>query len=224
MIAAMVGIDQRTTMDMDTTLRGLPLTESSILEAIREICAMQLDDETTLAVDYIEPIREDDEYGGFRVAILATFESIITPLKLDITTGDKITPDAVRFTLHSIFNEKGIEVWAYNAETILAEKVETILRRSVLNTRPRDFYDVYLIMHTLPDAVNRQTFDNALAATCEKRRSSEILKERLRILQSIQSDSVMRQRWERYRKEYYYASMVSFDSVIALLKQLTSLK
>ena len=107
-----------------------------------DICAIQLDDEVTLVFDHIDPIRDDDEYGGYRVAIIAKYESINTPLKIDITTGDIITPDAIRYKFHSSFDDKIIKIWAYNIETILAERVETILRRSVLNTRLRDFYDV----------------------------------------------------------------------------------
>jgi len=112
---------------MDATLRGYPLTEKAIQAALSEICAIPLGDEVILALDHIAPIREDDEYGGFRVAIIARYESINTPLKIDITTGDIITPDAIRYAFHSSFENKNIEVWAYNVETILAEKVETIL-------------------------------------------------------------------------------------------------
>ncbi len=156
LIASMVGINNRTTMDMDATLRGYPLSEESIRAALLDICAIQLDDEVTLVLDHIEPIREDDEYGGFRVAIIAKYESINTPLKIDVTAGDIITPDAIRYVYRSNFEDKMIEVWAYNIETILAEKVETILRRSVLNTRPRDFYDVYVIMKTQQHVFNKK--------------------------------------------------------------------
>jgi predicted nucleotidyltransferase component of viral defense system len=126
LIASLVGINSRTTMDMDATLRGYPLTEKAIQAALSEICAIPLGDEVILELDHIAPIREDDEYGGFRVAIIAKYESINTPLKIDITTGDIITPDAIRYAFHSNFENKNIEVWAYNVETILAEKVETI--------------------------------------------------------------------------------------------------
>lgn len=122
LIASMVGINSRTTMDMDVTLRGYPLTEKTIYAALSEICAIPLGDEVILELDHIAPIREDDEYGGFRVAIIAKYESINTPLKIDITTGDIITPDAIRYAFRSNFENKNIEVWAYNVETILAEK------------------------------------------------------------------------------------------------------
>jgi predicted nucleotidyltransferase component of viral defense system len=171
-------------------------------------------------LDHIESIREDDEYGGFRVAILAKFESINTPLKIDITTGDIITPGAIRYAFRSHFEDKLIEVWAYNVETILAEKVETILRRSVLNTRPRDFYDVYILMKTQPYAVDKQIFATALKATSDKRMSLTALQDKGKILLTIQSDPIMRQRWERYCKENFYANGINFDEVIGILMEI----
>jgi predicted nucleotidyltransferase component of viral defense system len=217
LIAYMVGIGNRTTMDMDATLQGYPLSDETLRESLSEICAIQLDDEVTLDLDHIVPIREDDEYGGYRVAIIARYESINTPLKIDITTGDIITPNAIRYTFHSNFENKLIEVWAYNIETILAEKVETILRRSVLNTRPRDFYDVYIIMKTLHQAINKKILISALNATARKRGSLLAVQDKEQILRTIQSDTTMRQRWDRYCKENYYAKGIEFDEVIGVL-------
>lgn len=222
LIASMVGINSRTTMDMDATLRGYPLTEKAIQEALSEICAIPLGDEVSLELDHITPIREDDDYGGFRVAIIAKYESINTPLKIDITTGDIITPDAIRYAFQSNFENKKIEVWAYNIETILAEKVETILRRSLLNTRPRDYYDVYIIMKTQRRAINTNLFRTALNATAQKRTSLAALRDQDIILQSIQTDTIMRQRWERYCKENYYANGIEFDDAIGVLKELVN--
>jgi predicted nucleotidyltransferase component of viral defense system len=217
LIASMVGINNRTTMDMDATLRGYPLSEETIREVFSEICAIPLEDEVILTLDHILPIREEDEYGGYRVAIVARYESINTPLKIDITTGDVITPDAIRYAFHSNFEDKLIQVWAYNIETILAEKVETILRRSVLNTRPRDFYDVYIIAKTKRKAIKKKVFITALNATSEKRGSLSTLQDKETILRTIQSDTIMRQRWERYSKENYYATGIAFDDVIGVL-------
>jgi len=222
LIASLVGISSRTTMDMDATLRGYPLSEETIREALSDICAIQLDDEVTLVFDHVVPIREDDEYGGYRVALIAKFESINTPLKIDITTGDIITPGAIRYAFHSNFEDKKIEVWAYNVETILAEKVETILRRSVLNTRPRDFYDVYIIMKTQRDAINKKIFMTALNATSNKRMSLATLKDQDKILLAIQADPTMRQRWEQYCKENYYANGIGFDEVMEILMEIAN--
>jgi len=222
LIASLVGISSRTTMDMDATLRGYPLSEDAIRLAFTEICAIQLDDEVGFELDHIAPIREDDEYGGYRVAIIARYESINTPLKIDITTGDIITPSAVCYTFQSNFENKVIEVWAYTIETILAEKVETILRRSVLNTRPRDFYDVYIIMKTQRQAINQDVLVTALHATFEKRMSLAVMQSKDEIFRNIQSDSIMRQRWERYCKENYYANGIEFDQVIDVLLEIVN--
>jgi predicted nucleotidyltransferase component of viral defense system len=222
LIASMVGISNRTTMDMDATLRGYPLSEERIREAFSEICTIQLEDEVTLTLDHILPIREEDEYGGYRVAIVARYESVNTPLKIDITTGDVITPRAVRYEFHSILSNKRIKVWAYNLETILAEKVETILRRSVLNTRPRDFYDVYIIVKTKRQEIKMKTLIAALKATSERRGSLQALQGKDRILATIQSDPIMRQRWERYCKENFYAEGIEFDDAIGAMIELLS--
>ena len=222
LIASMVGISSRTTMDLDATLRGYPLSESTIQEAFLAICAIQLDDEVTFTLDHIDPIRDDDEYGGYRVAVISKFESINTPLKIDITTGDIITPEAVRYAFHSSFEDKVMDVWAYNTETILAEKVETILRRSVLNTRPRDFYDVYIILKTQGPAIDLDVFITALKATSEKRGSLAAIQEKESILTTIQLDSTMRQRWERYSKDNFYANGITFDEVLQVIRNITN--
>lgn len=217
LIASIVGINSRTTMDMDANLRGFPLSEETITKALLDICAIQLNDDVILSLGHIIPIREDDEYGGFRASIIAEYETIKTPLKIDITTGDIITPEAIRYAFHSIFNDRMIEVWAYNIETILAEKVETILRRGVLNTRPRDFYDVYIILKTQKHLIDIATFKKALIATMGKRMSLMMLDDKNKILLDLQSDAIMRQRWDRYCKEYYYANGIGFDEVIEVL-------
>ncbi len=163
------------------------------------------------------PIRQNDEYGGFRAALIAKFKSINIPLKIDITTGDVITPEAICYSFPSVFEEKQIEVWAYNLETILAEKVKTILRRSVLNTRPRDFYDFYILMKTHGQAIHPDVFQSALSATVERGLSQEALQNGNAILHAIQEDAVMRSRWNRYCQEYYYANEILFDEVINIL-------
>jgi predicted nucleotidyltransferase component of viral defense system len=217
LIASMVGIHSRTTMDMDATLRGFALNEASIREAFSEISAITLEDEVTLRLDHIAPIREDDEYGGFRIAMIASYESIQTPLKIDLTAGDVITPEAVRYCFPLHFDDRQIEIWAYPIETILAEKVETILRRSVLNTRPRDYYDVYILTSTYRNEIHQGTFHRALHATAAKRESLPMLIAAVTILENIQQDEVMRQRWERYCKENAYAQGIPFDEVLRVL-------
>lgn len=220
LIASMIGIGSRTTMDMDGTIQGYPLLGEAIQSVFTEICSISLNDDVTLTLNSITPIRDEDEYGGYRLMIIAGYEGINTPLKVDITTGDIITPEAVRYTFHSSFEDKRIEIWAYNVETILAEKVETILRRSVLNTRPRDFYDVYILMKTHQRRVDKELFIAALNATARKRASLTALQDQRIILQAIQSDSLMRQRWDLYCKGNFYANNIEFDEVIKSLDEI----
>ena len=142
LVAAIVGLDNRATMDLDTTLKNLPLTPEAIRSALEQVSAVPFDDGVAFELGKISPIREDDIYGGYRVMLNAHFDTLITPLSIDVSTGDAITPHAVQYQFSEIFDdEKSYELWAYNIETVMAEKVETILRRGVFNTRPRDFYD-----------------------------------------------------------------------------------
>ena len=218
LIASLVGIDSRTTMDMDATALGFPLSDESLHSALSDICAIPLDDDTMFALDYIVPIRDDDEYGGYRAAILAKYESINTPLKFDITTGDVMTPGAIRYKFPSNFEDKTIEVWAYNIETVLAEKVETILRRGVLNTRLRDFYDVYIIVKRRK--INGTLFITALSATSQSRGSLAALGDKENIMVVIQEDETMPQRWQRYSEENYYARDIEFGEIMDVLRSL----
>ena len=220
LIASMIGIGSRTTMDMDGTIQGYPLLDEAIQSVFTEICSIFLNDEVTLSLNSITPIRDEDEYGGYRLMIIAGYEGINTPLKVDITTGDVITPEAVRYTFHSSFEEKRIEIWAYNVETILAEKVETILRRSVLNTRPRDFYDVYILMKTHQHMIDKELFIAALNATARKRVSLTALQDQRKTLQAIQSDLPMRRRWDLYCRDNFYANDIEFDAVINTLVEI----
>jgi predicted nucleotidyltransferase component of viral defense system len=220
LIASMIGIGSRTTMDMDGTIQGYPLLDEAIQNVFTEICSISLNDDVTLVLNSITPIRDEDEYGGYRLMIIAGYEGINTPLKVDITTGDIITPEAVRYSFHSSFEEKRIEIWAYNIETILAEKVETILRRSVLNTRPRDFYDVYILMKTHQRMINKELFTAALNATARKRVSLTALLDQRKILQAIRTDPPMRQRWDLYCRDNFYANNIEFDEVIKALVEI----
>lgn len=218
LIASLVGIDSRTTMDMDATLLGFPLSDKSLHAALSEICAIKLDDDTIFALDYIAPIRGDDEYGGYRAAIMARYESVNVSLKFDITTGDVMTPGAVRYAFPSSFEDRVIEVWAYNIETVLAEKVETILRRGVLNTRLRDFYDVYIIAER--QTINAKLFAEALNATAQHRGSLAALAEKENIMAMIRADETMSRRWRLYSEENYYARGIGFGEILNVLKRL----
>lgn len=172
LVAAIVGLDVRATMDLDTTLRNLPLTTEQIKIALYEICDLNLNDDVAFELQSVLPIRKDDIYGGYRARINAIYDMIVTPLSIDISTGDVITPSAVKYEFSGIFDETvKITLWGYNLETIMAEKVETILSRGIFTTRPRDFYDVYILGTT--QKYNKEVFKEALKATALHRGTVE---------------------------------------------------
>ena len=219
LIAAMAGLDVRSTMDMDTTVRSLSLDEEHIKIAINTICTVPLNDGITFQITGITFIREDDEYGGFRVSLNAIYEIINAPLSIDITSGDVITPKPVKRLFKSLLNDTDqYELWSYNSETILAEKIETILRRSVGNTRPRDFYDVYLITKT--QKFNKTIFNQALSATSAHRGTTEKISNVSEILEAIEKSQILRNQWEKYRREYTYARDIKFEDTIKAIKDL----
>jgi predicted nucleotidyltransferase component of viral defense system len=199
LIASLVGVQSRTTMDMDATLQNHPLSAERLQETLSEICAIDLDDGVKFTLKELKDIRDADEYGGYRAAINAQYESVNTPLKIDITVGDKVTPEAVEYAFPSIFEKKLISVWAYNTETVLAEKVETILSRGIFNTRSRDFYDIYILSKT--QEIDKELFSQALKATAEHRASTAALDNRKETLNALRSDNLIEERWQRYCKD-----------------------
>ena len=198
LVAAIVGLDNRATMDLDTTLKNLPLTPEAIRSALEQVCAISFDDGVVFEVGTIFPIRKDDIYGGYRVMLNASFDTMLTPLSIDVSTGDAITPHAIQYNFSEIFdNEKSYELWAYNIETVLAEKAETILRRSVFNTRPRDFYDAYILATT--QKFDKAVFSEALNATANHRGTTQQIADVPSILQNIEESPELRTMWDKYR-------------------------
>ena len=219
LVAAIVGLDNRATMDMDTTLKNLPLTPEAIRTALEDICNISCDDDVTFEVGKIAPIREDDLYGGYRVMLNAKFETLVTPLSIDVSTGDVITPNAIPYTFTEIFNDDmSYELWAYNIETVMAEKVETILRRGVFNTRRREFYDVYIL--TITQEYDKTLFTDALKATAEHRGTTNQIADILGILKNLEESSELKLRWDKYRKQFTYASDISYEQILEVLSKL----
>ncbi|MFT9493997.1 nucleotidyl transferase AbiEii/AbiGii toxin family protein [Anaerosolibacter sp.] len=220
LIAAIVGIDNRATMDMDATIKNYPLNIESLSKAITDICVVEIDDHVEFSLLGIEPIREDDAYGGFRVSVQADYDTIITPMQIDITTGDAITPREILYSFKMIFDEGTIGVWAYNIETVLAEKYETILRRGELSTRPRDFYDIYILAKT--QDFNEELFANAAKKTSTNRGTTHIFEDLEKRIASIENSEDLKRQWGKYTKNYRYAEDISYEDVIEALKTLTS--
>ena len=219
LVAAIVGLDNRATMDMDTTLRNMPLTPETIRNTLEAVCSIDLDDGVAFDIETIMSIRDDDVYGGYRVMLNARFDTLLTPLSIDVSTGDVITPSAVQYKFSEIFDgDKVYELWAYNIETVLAEKVETILRRGTFNTRPRDFYDTYILSTT--QKYDKGIFAEALKSTANHRSTAHKIADVLSILHNIEESTELQAMWEKYRKQFAYAKDIEYSQIITELKML----
>jgi predicted nucleotidyltransferase component of viral defense system len=219
LIAAIVGLDTRSTMDLDTTLRGLPLTKEKVLDAVNAINEIVLGDDVSFEIKSIDSIRKDDRYGGFCVRIDAFYDTMVTPLSIDVSTGDVITPGAVLYEFGSIFDEDvNIPLWGYNIETVMAEKVETILRRGVFNTRPRDFYDAYIL--TTTQKFDKAVFADALKATVNHRGTAQQIEDVSSILRNIEESPELKTMWDKYRKQFAYAKDIEYGQIIETFKLL----
>lgn len=224
LIAAMVGLDTRATMDMDATIKGLPVSELTIREMFDEICKIELNDDVTFNFRSIGEIREGDEYTGYRVSLSANYPPMAVPLKLDLTTGDKITPKEIEYHFNLLLEKRSISILAYNLETIMAEKLETVISRGDQNTRPRDYYDIYILVKLQSSNIDLNSLKAALDATTKKRGSKTVVENYHRIMDTVRSSEVMQKQWYNYQKDFEYAKDIAFedacDTVVRLLDSL----
>ncbi len=220
LIASMVGLDSRATMDMDATMKGYPVTEETIQRMIEEVAAIPIEDDVTFTLKGIGTIREGDEYTGYRVALTADYAPLAVPLKLDITTGDKITPREVVFQYKLMLEDRYIQVMAYNLATILAEKLETVISRGDQNTRPRDYYDIYILRKLQSDNLDMPTLRQALDATTQKRGTTETVKQYRSIMEIVKHSDVMNRQWGNYSKDFDYAAGIEFAETCEAVVQL----
>ena len=211
LIAAIVGLDSRATMDLDTSLKNYPLTYESIRKIFDKICAVSVEDDVTFTIERVTEIREGDDYPGLRVHLTSNYPPIAVALAVDVTTGDRITPREVAYSFNLMFDERSISVMAYNLETILAEKLETVLSRNIANTRPRDFYDIHILYALRGFECDIDVLRQALRETTEKRGSGAVLTEYKTIVKSIQNNPQLLGFWDKYRNEFEYAKDINFD-------------
>lgn len=211
LISAIVGLDTRATMDLDTTIKGFTLTHESIQRIFAEICAVEVPDDVHFELREISDIREGDDYPGIRVSLKANYPPISVPLTVDVTTGDIITPREIEYTFSLLFDDRTISILAYNLETVLAEKIETVLSRGIANTRPRDFYDIHILYSLRGAECNSETLLQALERTANKRGSQKVLKQYQDIIAEIRSSEQLRGFWKKYQRDFDYAKDISFD-------------
>lgn len=221
LVASMVGISTRSTMDMDTTIKGQRLTTSELTAIIEEILNAPIDDGVRLSFRGIEEIREEADYPGYRVSIGAVLDKTRQILKVDITTGDLVTPKEIEYEFKLMFEDRAISIMAYNAETVLAEKFQTIVTRGVANTRMRDFYDIYIL--TVNKQFDAAIFIAALDKTVEKRGTAKQMEDTNDVISRTEKDPIMMSFWQRYRKNYLYAADVTWEMAMDAVKALADL-
>ena len=219
LISSMFGVEGRTTMDMDTTVTGIDMKEDEIQRIITEILSIDVGDGIKFEFTKIEPIREDDDYNNFRAYFVAHYGKIANEMKLDITTGDVITPSAIDYSYKTILDSDEIEVKAYNRETIIAEKYETIIRRNIGTTRARDFYDLYMFYNLYQDAIDYDVLKTAVNKTSQKRGSEEEMAEWMDICDEMSQDLTLKSLWENYRNNNSYSKETSFEDVIKAVRE-----
>ena len=220
LVAAMVGLDARSTMDLDATIKGANVNVEDIENLISSIVTVPIDDGVKFQLKSISEIMDEAEYPGIRVSMSTTFDGVVTPLKIDISTGDAITPREVRYSFKLMLEDRSIDIWAYNLETVLAEKLETIITRATTNTRMRDFYDIYILEQLHGTTLNPKILHDALLATAHKRGSEKYLNQAEEVFDEVENDLVMQKLWEAYCIKFSYASDLEWDVIMKAIRRL----
>ena len=219
LIGQMIGLDKRTTMDLDVTLKGTEMSRENLIHIFEEILCSKTDG-FSFSVDKLEPIRQDDEYGGFSLKLNATFDTLKEVVFIDITTGDKITPREITYSMTSIFTNESIKIWTYNLETVLAEKLETIISRGLASTRPRDRYDLFTLYKLRKEEINLEVLKNALENTAEKRKSQDTIYNWEEQVRGIEISDYQKELWIRYQRQFKYAKDISFDNSVQVIREI----
>lgn len=220
LVAAMVGIDTRSTMDLDATVKGANISVKDVENIVASIVTLPIDDGVKFHLKRISEIMDEAEYPGIRVSIETVFDGVTTPLKIDISTGDAITPQEVRYSFKLMLEDRTIDVWAYNLETVLAEKLETIVTRETTNTRMRDFYDIYILLQFYGNTLENSALHDALMATSHKRGTEEQLKDALAVFDEVEQSPVMQKLWTAYQKKFSYAAEISWKDIMKSVREL----
>ena len=220
LVSAIVGLDTRATMDLDTTIKGFTLTHEAILSIFKDVCEVQIDDDVQFEVLGVADIRETDDYPGIRVSLKANYPPISVPLTVDVTTGDMITPREIEYTFSMLFDDRTISVLAYNLETVLAEKLETVVSRATTNTRMRDFYDLHILSQLHGQSIVPADLRAALIATARKRGTEKYLADAPAAFDEVEADSNMEKLWRAYQKKFSYAADLSWHTVVESIRSL----
>jgi predicted nucleotidyltransferase component of viral defense system len=220
LISAMIGISERTTMDLDITIKSFQVDEQRVTDMINEIITTDVDDNIIFEFVRIKPIRTEDNYNNYSVAMNALFGKINVPLKIDITTGDEIVPKEINFQYKMLFEKTDIELLSYTLETILAEKFETILSRGISNTRARDFYDIFILFQLKESEIRWDVLRKAVAKTFKKRNSEQVLLEYEDIIEEIRKSTYLLNIWKNYQAENLYVQRIDFSSILKIISKI----
>ena len=219
LIGQMIGLDKRTTMDLDVTLKETSLNRDNLINIFEEIVS-NTTSVFSFTVDKLEPIRQDDIYGGFSIKLNATFDTLNEVIFIDVTTGDKITPREISYSMPSLFTNQTIDVWTYNLETVLAEKLETIISRGVASTRPRDRYDLFTLFKLRKNQIDFTILKRAVENTSEKRNSKELIQNWKNQVRGIETSDYQKNLWIRYQRQFKYAKDISFEESVQIINEI----
>ena len=218
LLSSIFGVNLRSTMDLDTTIKGLPLDRETITNVINEIIRIDVEDNVRLDIENIKDIREEELYSGFEVNLKAEFDGLKTNLMIDITTGDVITYKEVEFKYSTLFDNETINIMTYNYETIIAEKFESIISRNIDNTRMKDYYDLYMFVHLKWDDINKDTLRKAIFNTSKARETIDYINNANKYIELISDDSRLKALWNSYQNNYEYVKDIKFVDVINAIK------
>lgn len=223
LITAIVGIDMRNTLDMDATIKGFDLEKDNLENILDNIFKIDLDDGVNFEFRGIKEIRQEDEYGGYRVSLDAKFDKLVVPMKLDITTGDVITPKEIKYKFDLMFENRSIKILAYNMETVIADKFETIISRNVDTTRARDFYDIYILWTTQQKNFDKKLLKQAIIKKFGYRESSDKLNNIDEIMEVIKDSDALKEHWKNYQSKFSYAEDISYEDTMRVLEEIINI-
>lgn len=215
-----MGINMRTTMDIDANITGMNFEKDEINEMIDDILSIKIDDNVIFEVEKNVPIKEDNEYGGHRFKLIAKLSNLKIPFSIDISTGDLITPRAIEYKYKTILENNQISLYTYNYETIIAEKFETVLKRNISNSRMKDYYDLYYFVTYKWNDIDKATLEVAVDTTFKHRKSKKYLDKYNEIILNLSNDINLLERWNKYRKEHTYAKEVEFEDTIKAIEKI----
>lgn len=216
----MVGVAMRSTMDIDTSIKNENLSADNAATIVNEIKDINLGDGVSFEIKEVSGIMDEMEYPGIRISMNAIMDRLITPMKIDISTGDVITPRAIEYQYKLLLDDRTISLWSYNLETILAEKLQTVLARGILNTRMRDYYDIHVLLSLYEKDISNDVLKEAFRATCKKRNTENLTANGVAVIQTINDNEPLHTLWHAYQKKYLYAADIQYEDVMKSMRLL----